>query len=125
MLELIMFRAIPRRDIKPMAKDLIKKFGDLSGVLSADRDLLREVKGISENVVTELKIVESAAKKVGQSQIIRRQALKSWDDLVTYCRTAMAEKQIDEISKSLGIVLHDHLIIARGSEYSFKSEGLL
>lgn len=84
MLELIMFRAIPRRDVKPMAKDLIKKFGDLSGVLSADRDLLREVKGISENVVTELKIVESAAKKVGQSRIIRRQALKSWDDLVTY-----------------------------------------
>lgn len=196
MLELIMFRAIPRRDVKPMAKDLIKKFGDLSGVLSADRDLLREIKGISENVVTELKIVESAAKKVGQSRIIRRQALKSWDDLVTYCRTAMAEKQIeefralfldrqnqliadevlstgtvdytpvyprevmkralalsasamiivhnhpsgdstpskadiqmtkqlDEISKSLGIVLHDHLIIARGSEYSFKSEGLL
>ena len=77
-----------------MAKDLIKKFGDLSGVLSADRDLLREVKGISENVFTELKIVESTAKKVGQSRIIRRQALKSWDDLVTYCRTAMAEKQI-------------------------------
>ena len=196
MLELIMFRAIPRRDVKPMAKDLIKKFGDLSGVLSADRDLLLEVKGISENVVTELKIVESAAKKVGQSRIIRRQALKSWDDLVAYCRTVMAEKQIeefralfldrqnqliadevlstgtvdytpvyprevmkralalsasamiivhnhpsgdstpskadiqmtkqlDEISKSLGIVLHDHLIIARCSEYSFKSEGLL
>ena len=70
MLELIMFRAIPRRDIKATAKDLIKKFGDLSGVLSAYRDLLREVKGISENVVTELKIVESAAKKVGQSQVV-------------------------------------------------------
>ena len=38
MLELIIFLAIPRRDVKPMAKDLIKKFGDLSGVLSADRD---------------------------------------------------------------------------------------
>ena len=47
MLELIMFRAIPRRDIKPIAKDLIQKFGDLSGVLSADRELLREIKGIS------------------------------------------------------------------------------
>ena len=76
MLELIIFLAIPRRDVKPMAKDLIKKFGDLSGVLSADRDLLSEVKGISENVVTELKIVESAAKKFGQNRIIRRQALK-------------------------------------------------
>ena len=41
MLELIMFRAIPRRDIKPIAKDLIQKFGDLSGVLSADREFLR------------------------------------------------------------------------------------
>ena len=96
MLELIMFRAIPRRDIKPIAKDLIQKFGDLSGVLSAYRELLREVKGISENVITELKIVESAAKKIGQSRIIGRQALKSWDDLVLYCRTAMAEKQIEE-----------------------------
>ena len=95
MLELIMFRAF-RRDIKPIAKDLIQKFGDLSGVLSADRELLREVKGISENVITELKIVESAAKKIGQSRIIGRQALKSWDDLVLYCRTAMAEKQIEE-----------------------------
>ena len=96
MLELIMFRAIPRRDIKPIAKDLIQKFGDLSGVLSADRELLREVKGISGNVITELKIVESAAKNIGQSRIIGRQALKSWDDLVLYCRTAMAEKKIEE-----------------------------
>ena len=62
MLELIMFRAIPRRDIKPIAKDLIQKFGDLSGVLFADRELLREVKGISENVITELKIEECSQK---------------------------------------------------------------
>ncbi|MGB2270851.1 MAG: JAB domain-containing protein, partial [Candidatus Micropelagos thuwalensis] len=52
---------------------------------------------MSENVITELKIVESAAKKIGQSRIIGRQALKSWDDLVLYCRTAMAEKQIEEL----------------------------
>ena len=90
LLELLLFNAIPRRDTKPLAKELIARFGGFAEVVSAPDTRLREVKGVSDRVVTELKLVRSAALRLMQGQIMERRVLSSWDQVVAYCRAAMA-----------------------------------
>ena len=60
-LELVLFRALPRRDVKPLAKTLIAKFGSFAEVVSAPAARLAEVKGLGDTAITELKIVQAAA----------------------------------------------------------------
>lgn len=196
MLELVLFRAIPRRDVKPLARHLLETFGDFNGVLSAPPHRLREVKGLGDAVLTELKIVEAAAHRLARSRVLGKQVLSSWDALLDYCQTSMAHRdteqfrilfldrknvliadeaqargtvdhvpvyprevvkralelnasaiilvhnhpsgdptpsqadidmtaQIQMAADALGITLHDHLVIGKSQELSFRSEGLL
>ena len=90
MLELVLFNAIPRRDTKPLAKELIARFGTFAEVVSAPETRLREIKGVSDRVVTELKLVRAAALRLMQGQIMERKVPSSWDQVVAYCRAAMA-----------------------------------
>src|SRR5262252_7656465 len=64
MLELILFRAIPRRDVKPLAKELLKKFGSLAEVIAAPAERLKEVGRLGEAAITDLKIVHAAANQL-------------------------------------------------------------
>jgi len=72
MLELVLFRAIPRRDVKPLARQLLEVFGDFNGVLSAPAARLAEVSGVGEAVVCELKIVEAAAHRLARSRVMQK-----------------------------------------------------
>ncbi len=90
LLELILFRALPRRDTKPLAKSLIERFGSFAEVISANPERLKEIKGIGENVVTEIKLVHAAALRLSQGEIMQRPALSSWSLLIDYCRASMA-----------------------------------
>ena len=89
-LELILFRAMPRRDVKPIAKALLARFGSFAEVLAARPERLDEIAGLGEAAVTELKIVEAAARRLAQSTIEKRQNLGSSSAVLDYCRTAMA-----------------------------------
>ena len=95
LLELILFRAIPRRDVKPLAKDLIATFGGFAQVMAAPIERLTEIKGISENVAQEIKIIQAAAIKLGQERILKRPVISSWNDLLAYCRAAMADEKTE------------------------------
>jgi len=90
LLELILFRAIPRRDTKPMAKALIKRFGTFSEVLHAPEELLLEVSGVGDGGVAELKLIRACALRLMQSDVMNRPVLDSWSTLIDYCRSAMA-----------------------------------
>ena len=196
LLELILFRAIPRQDVKPLARRLIDAFGDFGRVLSAPEARLREVTGVGDAVVQELKIVEAAAQRLARSKVIHRPVLSSWQALLDYCHTAMAHREVEQFrvlyldrkniliadeeqargtvdhvpvyprevvkralevnasalilvhnhpsgdptpseadiamtdrirmaADALGIVLHDHLIIGKDTELSFRSSGYL
>ncbi|MEM6304944.1 MAG: DNA repair protein RadC [Pseudomonadota bacterium] len=196
MLELVLFRAIPRRDVKPLAHDLITKFGDFNRVISAPEARLRDVKGVGDAVVIELKIVEAAAQRLARGRVLQRPIVTSWDALLDYCHTTMAHReteqfrilfldrknvliadeeqakgtvdhvpvyprevakralelnasalilvhnhpsgdptpsqsdlamteQIAQACSALGLTLHDHLIIGKSRELSFKAEGYL
>lgn len=196
LLELVLFRAIPRRDVKPLAHDLMKRFGDFNRVITAPRERLLDVSGVGESVVTELKIIEAAAHRMARSKVLQQHVVSSWDALLDYCHTTMAHKETEqfrvlyldrkntviadeeqakgtvdhvpvyprEVAKralelnasalilvhnhpsgdptpsqadismtdqinaaclALGLTLHDHLIIGKSQELSFRSEGYL
>ena len=196
LLELYLYNSIPRRDIKPLAKTLIEKFGNFSDVITAPIDQLVEIKGISEKTANDLKLIQAAAVKLGQESVTGRPVLSSWSALLDYCRSAMQfekkeqfrvlfldrknrliidevlakgtidrapvypreiikralaheasaiilahnhpsgdptpsqsdidmTKQIVEAAKTIGVTVHDHLIIGRENTASFKSLGLM
>jgi DNA repair protein RadC len=196
LLELVLFRAIPRQDVKPLARRLIDTFGDFNRVLAAAPARLLDVAGVGPAVVLELKIVAAAAERMARARVLGRAVIDSWDALLDYCRTAMAHRETEqfrvlyldrknvliadeeqgrgtvdhvpvyprevvkralEINASalilvhnhpsgdpspsqadiamtlkirdaaevLGLTLHDHLIIGKGREVSFRSAGYL
>lgn len=196
LLELLLFRAIPRMDVKPLARLLLDTFGDFNRVISAAPQRLRTVKGVGEAVIQELKIVEAAAGRLMRAKVLNMPVLSSWNALLDYCQTVMAHReteqfrilfldrknvliadeeqakgtvdhvpvyprevvkralelnasaiilvhnhpsgdptpsdadismtaQVQEAAQVLGIVLHDHLIIGKSRELSFKAQGYL
>lgn len=196
LLELVLFRAIPRRDVKPLARRLIEAFGDFNAVISAAPARLQDVEGVGESVVCELKVVEAAAHRLARARVMRRHVLSGWDALLDYCHTVMSHREtehfrilfldrknvlvadeeqargtvdhvpvyprevvkralelnasaliivhnhpsgdptpsradiemttrIEASAQALGLVLHDHLVIGRSLELSFRAEGLL
>lgn len=196
LLELLLFRALPRQDVKPLARLLLDTFGDFNRVVAAPVARLTAVKGVGEAVVQELKIVEAAAQRMARARVLQRPVLSSWDALLDYCHTAMAHReteqfrilfldrknvliadeeqargtvdhvpvyprevvkralelntsalilvhnhpsgdptpsdadiamtmQIREAAETLGIVLHDHLIVGKERELSFRASGYL
>lgn len=196
LLELVLFRAIPRQDVKPLARLLLDTFGDFNAVLSAPPSRLKEVKGVGDAVICEIKIIEAAAHRLSRARVMQRHVVSSWEQLLDYCQTAMAHRdteqfrvlyldrkniliadeeqgrgtvdhvpvyprevakralelnasalilvhnhpsgdptpseediamthQIEAAVQALSITLHDHLIIGKSRELSFRSEGLL
>lgn len=89
LLELLLFRALPRRDVKPLAKALIARFGSFAEVIAAPPARLAEVAGLGEAVATELKIVHAAASRFARGEVKRRPVLSSWSAVLDYCRTSM------------------------------------
>ncbi|MDP3261576.1 MAG: DNA repair protein RadC [Tabrizicola sp.] len=196
LLELVLFRAIPRQDVKPLARLLLDTFGDFNRVVSAAPARLTMVKGVGNAVVLELKLVEAASQRLMRARVLHRPLLSSWDALLDYCHTTMAHReteqfrilfldrknvliadeeqargtvdhvpvyprevvkralelnasalilvhnhpsgdptpsdadlsmthQIVDACRALGLTLHDHLIIGKSRELSFRSSGYL
>ena len=196
LLELVLFRAIPRQDVKPLARLLLDTFGDFNRVITASPARLQMVKGAGPAVVLELKLVEAAAQRMMRARVLQKPILSSWDALLDYCHTTMAHReteqfrvlfldrknvliaddeqargtvdhvpvypreivkralelnasalilvhnhpsgdptpsdadlsmthQVQEACQALGLVLHDHLIIGKSRELSFRGSGYL
>lgn len=96
MLELVLFRAIPRQDVKPLARALLDRFGDFNGVITAPAQRLKEVRGVGDAVICELKIVEAAAQRLARARILQRHVVSSWDQLLDYCHTTMAHRDTEQ-----------------------------
>lgn len=196
LLEMVLFRANARADMKPLGRRLLETFGDFNGVLSAPPERLREVAGVGDAVIAELKLIEAAAQRLARARIMDRPVLGSWHALIDYCHTAMAHRQteqfrvlyldrknvliadeaqaqgtvdhvpvyprevvkralelnasalilvhnhpsgdptpsradismtreIEQAAAALGIAIHDHIIIGRSTELSFRATGYL
>ena len=90
LLELLLFSALPRRDVKPLAKALLARFGSFAEVISADAPALAEVEGVGQATVVALKTVRAAALRLLRDEVMDRPVLSSWQQLIDYCRAAMA-----------------------------------
>jgi DNA repair protein RadC len=90
LLEMVLFTAQPRRDMKPLAKTLLKKFGSFAEAIHAPDARLREIDGIGEATITQIKLIAAAASRITKGQLKQRTMLSSWNDVIDYCRTSMA-----------------------------------
>ena len=97
LLELLLFNAIPRIDVKPLAKRLLAAFGDLNGVVAAPERRLMEVEGATDRVYLQLRIAEAFAHRMARAKVIDRCVIGSWDDLMRYCKTVMAHRGTEQV----------------------------
>jgi len=95
LLELVLFAALPRGDVKPLAKSLLARFGTFAEVISAEPADLSEVDGVGDAVVATLKTVQAAALRLGQEQVMNKPVLSSWHQLIDYCRASMAYEKVE------------------------------
>jgi len=92
LLELFLFRTIPRQDTKPLAKALLTKFGTLAAVLGAPIQRIAEVKGAGPAVAADLKAAQALFERASKGEFKQRTVITSWSQLVNYCRLAMAHE---------------------------------
>ena len=96
LLELILFRVFPRGNTKPLAKQLIAKFGSFAEVINAAPERLAEIDGVGDRVIDELKLVRAAALRTLRGEIMRRKVLGSWAGVLEYCRAAQGFDQSEQ-----------------------------
>lgn len=95
LLELLLFLSIPQKDVKPLARDLLARFGSFAGVIAASPQHLMEVEGVKLATASALKIIEAAAGRMAKDEIIGRPVFSSWDKVVKFCRVNLAHKSIE------------------------------
>jgi len=96
LLKLLLFMAQPHADTKPIAKELLRKFGSFAEVISADADALRDVKGIGDAGIVSLKAVQAAAQRLLRTKVKAAQVISSWTALIEYCIATMAYNTIEQ-----------------------------
>ena len=98
LLEAYLTIAIPRRDVKPLAKLLIAKFGSFAEVVSAKNEELLAVDGVGENTLFALKIIKEAAQRMSWEMLKDKDlpVIANMDALIDYCRMSMAYQDVEE-----------------------------
>lgn len=96
LLEMLLFMAIPRRDVKPLAKEMLDRFGSFAAVISADAELLMQHKGMGETAAAALKIVAGSAVRMSQEQVLEKPVLSNWQALQDYVRAAMVHNSVEQ-----------------------------
>jgi DNA repair protein RadC len=97
LVEYLLALAIPRRDTKPLAKRLIKEFGGIAGLLTADAEAIGRVDGVGETAVAALKIVQAASLRLLRDKVVAQPVLASWQALLDYLRADMAHLTIERV----------------------------
>ena len=113
LVEYLLALAIPRRDTKPLAKELIARFGSLSAVLDAEPGALKQVKGLSDAGIGALKIAALAARRMARSEVRQKPVLGSWQALLDYLAIDMAHLTVERVRvlylDSRNRLVRDHL----------------
>jgi DNA repair protein RadC len=109
LLEMVLYGAFSRGDTKPLAKELIRRFGSFAEVVAAPEARLAEVPGVGESVITMLKVVHAAASRLRRVELRDRPVLSSWSAVLDYCRAAMAFAEKEQF-RILFLDKRNHLI---------------
>lgn len=114
LLELLLFGFLPRRDVKPLAKRLIEKFGGVSGVFAASVKALQTVDGVGETVAVYLKTVQSLHLASARESIVRTDILSSWSKVQEYVKTRLQHDAIESfrvlfLNRKNGLIADEEL----------------
>jgi len=96
LLEMILFPAKPIGDVKPIAKNLLAAFGSFGQVLFAERASLMKVEGVNDAAVVAIKVAKAASERLLKEEIADRPVIKSWTQLIDYCRIHIGNSPIEE-----------------------------
>lgn len=96
LLELLLFRLLPRRDTKPIAKAMLNRFGSFSEAIGAPPHLLEEIDGLGPTAITDLKVILAAAQRIGRDAIQNRPILGSWTEVIDYCKASMSYETTEQ-----------------------------
>lgn len=96
LLELVLFNAIPRIDVKPLAKKMLEACGDLNGVIAAGEHKILRISGTTPKVYLQLRLLEAVSHRMAQAKIINRCVITSWEALMSYCKTVMAYRETEQ-----------------------------
>jgi len=96
LLELYLFRSLPRGDVKPLAKALLTRFGSMTGVMAASLSELKSVAGVGQTVALDLKLAHEAAVRMGREEVAKRTVITSSSQLHAYVRLAMAHESREQ-----------------------------
>lgn len=92
LLELVLFLAIPQRDVKPLAKTLIAHFGGLTEVMNAPIEALVKIDGIKDNTAIAIKSITALSHRAQKTALMNKPVLNTWDRLIDYCTNTMAHE---------------------------------
>lgn len=96
-IEYLLMTAIPRRDVKPLARTLVDRFGSLAGVLNADPSALARHPGMGETSAAAIKIVAIAARRMAREQVREQPVLGNWQALIDYLNIDMAHLTVERV----------------------------
>ena len=96
LLELLLFSALPRRDVKPLAKKLLAEFGSFAELIAAEPARLSRIGGVGESVIATLKIVEAATHRALRDRVMDRPTISSWQALLDYCKVSMQHRKSEQ-----------------------------
>ena len=97
LLEMILMTALPRRDVKPLAKQLLRQFITLSGVVHADVTVLQQIKGVKESVISLLKLIEGTCCVLLKPDTTNKTVLSEWNQIIDYCRFNLSHKNQEHL----------------------------
>jgi DNA repair protein RadC len=96
MLEMVLFLALPRRDTKPLARQLLTRFGSFAASIAAPLPDLRAVDGLGEAGAAALKLVQAAAQRLARAEVLHRPVLSNWDGLMEYLNVVLARERVEQ-----------------------------
>lgn len=103
LLEMLLTYSIPRKDVKPLAKELIRSFGSFASVFNASPEELKQIKGVKDNTAALIAAIRSSALRLAKSQFSSGSVIKDWKALIEYCKIDMGQKK----SECLRIIFLD------------------
>ena len=118
LIEYLLMTAIPRRDTKPIARDLLRTFGGLGGLLTADAAAIARVEGMGDISAAAIKIAHAVAVRMLRAEVWQRPVLSNWQALLDYLRADMAYHGVERVRvlhlNTRNVLIHDELT-AQGS----------
>lgn len=96
LLEMILFSAKPRGDVKPLAKSLLAEFGSFAKVVTATPESLYKIPDVGDAVVSAILLVQASTQRLLQEQVLDKPIIQSWSALLDYAKAVMAHKKIEE-----------------------------